>query len=183
MRGRRGNNLIVIENGQMSQYTLDDKIVWEIGRQSKNNFPDINLHSTTVSRRHGKFQNMDGVWFYVDYNGKNGTVYNRTHIEPGLNGRVKPVILSDGDILVFGGGTQSIVTCKTIWAMFLDREFDEEWQTVDTKGMLKIKFVDGSNETILDCPEKGTVIEKENGMAIYMGDISFVIGNMTIQRD
>ena len=104
MHGKNGNSLIIIEKGQLTAYTLDDRNVWEIGRPSKGNIPDIKLHSTTVSRKHGKFQNMDGVWFYVDYNGKNGTVYNQKHINPGINGRMKPVMLYDGDILVFGGG-------------------------------------------------------------------------------
>lgn len=27
-------------------------------------------------------------------------------------------------------------------------------------------------------PEKGTVIEKENGIAIYMGDVTYLAGDM-----
>ena len=76
MNGRIMNNLIVIENGMLSTYQLDDKNVWEVGRTCKDNVPDIKFHSSTVSRKHGRFQNMDGVWFYIDGNGKNGTVYN-----------------------------------------------------------------------------------------------------------
>lgn len=104
MYGKKEKNLIIIENGQLTSYMLDDKNVWEVGRPSKENIPDIKLHSTTVSRRHGKFQNLDGEWFYLDYNGKNGTVYNQKHIKPGINGRVRPVMLKDGDLFVFGGG-------------------------------------------------------------------------------
>ena len=67
-------NLIVIENGQINTYMLDDKLLWRIGRVSKNNEVDIKLYSATLSRRHGSIQNQDGFWFYLDYNGKNGTV-------------------------------------------------------------------------------------------------------------
>ncbi|MCM1186519.1 MAG: FHA domain-containing protein [Lachnoclostridium sp.] len=112
--GKWANNFIVIENGQLTVYPLDDKIAWEIGRVSKENRPDIILHSTTVSRKHGRFQNVDGVWFYLDYNGKNGTVYNQKHITSGLNGRVKPVVLKDGDVFVFGG---------TVWGLYITREW------------------------------------------------------------
>ena len=95
MYGKKENNLIIIENGQLTSYMLDNKNVWEVGRPSKENIPDIKLHSATVSRRHGKFQKLDGEWFYLDYNGKNGTVYNQKHIKPGINGRVRPVMLKD----------------------------------------------------------------------------------------
>lgn len=64
------NRLIVIENGRLSIYSLDDRLTWELGRPTDNNHLDIELLSSTVSRRHGKFQNTDGYWFYVDYNGK-----------------------------------------------------------------------------------------------------------------
>ena len=57
------NNLIVIENGQLNIYLLDNQVVWEVGRMSKEHTPDIPMHATTISRRHGRFQNMDGIWF------------------------------------------------------------------------------------------------------------------------
>ena len=75
------NHLIVIENGKLQNYPLDNKLLWEIGRPSKENHPDIRMYSATVSRKHGKFVNRDGCWFYVDGYGKNGTVYNGKHIE------------------------------------------------------------------------------------------------------
>lgn len=54
MNIKKSNNLVVIENGQLTQYSLDDKNVWEVGRPSRDNVPDIKLHSTTASRKHGK---------------------------------------------------------------------------------------------------------------------------------
>lgn len=64
------NHLIVIENGKLQNYPLDNKLLWEIGRPSKENHPDIRMYSATVSRKHGKFVNRDGCWFYVDGYGK-----------------------------------------------------------------------------------------------------------------
>ena len=61
MDGKKENNLIIIENGQLTSYMLDNKNVWEVGRPSKENIPDIKLHSATVSRRHGKFQKWNGI--------------------------------------------------------------------------------------------------------------------------
>lgn len=90
------NNLIVIENGQLNIYLLDNQVVWEVGRMSKEHTPDIPMHATTISRRHGRFQNMDGIWFYMDENPKNGTIRNQKKLSSGLHGRVKPVMVSPG---------------------------------------------------------------------------------------
>lgn len=180
MIGKKSNNLVVIENGQLSSYFLDDRLSWEVGRESKDNLPDIRLHSTTVSRQHGRFQNIDGIWFYLDKMGKNGTVYNGRHITPGLGGRVKPILMKDGDILIFGGGEEPVINCKTIWAMFSERLIDERWRVEDTKGLRKLSFTDGNRSTIYNEPVKGTVVEKDNGIAIYMGDITYLAGDIRV---
>lgn len=180
MRGKKGNSLIVIENGQLTTYSLDDRVMWKVGRPSKENMPDIKLHSATVSRQHGCFQNMDGIWFYVDRMGKNGTVYNGRHITSGIGGRVKPITMSDGDILIFGGGEKPVINSKTIWAMFLEHTFNERWRVEDTKGLRKLTFTDGNQSTVYEEPEKGTVVEKENGIAIYMGDITYLVGDIAV---
>lgn len=180
MHGKKENNLILIENGQVFSYVLDDKNSWEIGRPSKDNIPDIKLHSATVSRKHGKFQNMDGVWFYLDYKGKNGTVYNHKHLAVGLNGRIKPVMLSDGDTFVFGGGEEEVINYKTIWAMYVTNAFDREWRVVDSKGYKSLQFISGEGSTTIDAPEKGFVIEKETGIAICMGDLIYLNGDIEV---
>lgn len=183
MLGNRGNSLIIIENGQLTTYSLDDKLVWDVGRPSKDNVPDIKLHSATVSRRHGKFQNIDGMWFYVDKKGKNGTVYNGKHVTAGIGGRVKPITLNNGDVLIFGGGEEAVINSKTIWALFSERSFDERWRVEDTKGLTRLTFADGDDATRLESPERGTVIEKLRGMAIYMGDITYLVGDIAVNGD
>ncbi len=180
MHGRKENHLIIIENGKLTSYALDDRNIWELGRPTKYNNPDIRLHSLTVSRRHGKFQNLDGVWFYLDYNGKNGTVYNRKHIGPGLNGRVKPVMLEDGDVFVFGGGEEAVINGRTIWGLFTTKDFGDGWRVAVSRGAAQLRLVTHNEATTLERPEKGTVIAREDGIAIYMGDLTYLTGDMEL---
>ncbi|MBP3276612.1 FHA domain-containing protein [Kandleria sp.] len=181
MSGKKSNILILIENGQLRSYSLDDKNVWEIGRPSKGNYPDIKLHSYTVSRKHGKFQNMDGVWFYIDYYGKNGTFYNHKHIDKGLRGRIKPVMLNDGDVFVFGGGNKEVINGKTVWGLYTQKSIDGCWKIVDSKAINRMCFITQNNKIELLNPVKGTVINQENGIAIYMNELTYMIGDMNIE--
>jgi len=180
MHGRMSNNLIVIENGQLRTYRLDEKLNWEVGRPSKGNAPDIKLYSSTVSRKHGALKNMDGIWFYLDHNGKNGTVYNNKHIKTGISGRVRPVMLKDGDVLIFGGGEEAVINCKTIWAMFCANRWEENWRVIDTKGYTQLSVTDGEQTARYENPVKGTVVKQGGGMAIYMGDITYLIGDISV---
>ena len=130
------NNLIVIENGQLNIYLLDNQVVWEVGRMSKEHTPDIQMHATTIGRRHGRFQNMDGIWFYMDENPKNGTIRNQKKLSSGLHGRVKPVMVSPGDVFVFGGGEDAVVSPATVWAFFRTRYYDAPWRAMDSRGSI-----------------------------------------------
>lgn len=183
MNNKRENNLIIIEKGRLRCVSLDDKQVWEVGRPAGDNIPDIKLYSSTVSRKHGKFHNIDGVWFYVDLKGKNGTVYNGKHITSGRNGRVKPVMIKDGDIFIFGGGEEAVINSKTIWSLYTTRFGNKTWRTEDTKGMSVLVFSGGECKIKMEDPAKGTVVEQENGMAIYMGDITYLTGNINVTEE
>ena len=180
MHGKMENQLIIIENGKLSTVTLDDGIVWTVGRPSNENSPDIRFYSSTVSRRHGEFQNMDGVWFYLDHHGKNGTVYNGKHVECGRNGKIKPILLKDGDVLIFGGGSEAAINSKTVWTMFCTHGYEGNWKVIDTKDTSQLHLSDGRNHWVYANPEKGTVLEKEEGMVIYMGDVTYVTGNINV---
>lgn len=180
MSNGKNNNLVVIENGHITTYSLDDKLQWDVGRPSKENKPDIKLYSATVSRKHGSFRNMDGIWFYVDGNGKNGTVYNKKRIKNGLKGRTKPVMLSDGDIFVFGGGEEEVIASSTVWAMYSNRKLDNCWRVSDTKEYRDIIFYDENKEIRYHNPDKGMVVNMQNGIAIYMGDITYLFGNIEV---
>jgi len=180
MKKTKNTNLIVIENGQLSTYLLDDKLEWEVGRPTKENTPDIKLYLSTVSRKHGRFQNMDGIWFYLDYHGKNGTVLNDRHLEAGVRGRIKPVMLKNGDIFVFGGSREAVINSKTIWARFSTEYFGECWNVVDTQGAGILHFAVRGEVIILERPSNGTVIDREEGMAIYMGELTYLIGEISL---
>ena len=117
---------------------------------------------------------------YLDNNGKNGTVYNNRHIDPGRNGRIKPVMLSDGDVLIFGGGEQAAINSKTVWSMFSTRYYSSNWSVVETKGEGTLIVSDGSHVTRCEKPVKGMVIEQEHGLAIYMGDITYLLGDVRL---
>lgn len=175
------NRLIVIEKGVLSTYLLDDKIAWEVGRNSKENKPDIAVYSPTVSRRHGKFQNIDGVWFYIDNKSKNGTIYNDKLLTADRRGRIKPVLIEDGDTFIFGGGENPVVNSKTIWAMFTTSQIESEWRVVDTKGCSNIKICSEFDETAMSNPSKGTVVRKDDGIVIYMGDITYAMGEVSVR--
>jgi len=178
--GKSGNILVIIEKGKLREICLDEKESWEVGRPTADNIPDIALDSKTVSRKHGRFINMDGVWFYIDCNGKNGTVYNKKHINAGLNGRIKPAMLSDGDVFVFGGGDKEYFTEKTIFALFLTGKSADEWKEIDAEGCSE--FIIRSQEIGKEYsePAKGTVVELDNAVVIFMGDTIYTNGDVSV---
>ena len=180
MKCKRENNLIIYEDGCLKKYLLDDRKAWELGRATPERRPEIEVHTPTVSRRHGSFQNMDGVWFYLDYNGKNGTIYNHKHLKPGINGKIRPIMLKDGDVFLFGCGGEENVTCKSVWGLFTEKGFDDDWRVEDTKGYRRLSFLCGEEETSFMDPVEGTVVDGKEGMAIYMGDRTFLIGDMSL---
>lgn len=177
----QGNSLVVIENGQLNIYCLDDKVKWEVGRPSNENIPDIKLHSTTVSRQHGCFKNTNGYWYYIDGLGKNGTVYKGKRIMPGLSGKAKPIGLNNGDVLIFGGGEEPVINSKTVWVLFVEKALEEKWRVEETKYLKRVIFTDGERTEEYVSPAKGTVVELENGIAIYMGNITYLIGNIWLK--
>ena len=175
------NSLIVIENGQLIVYNLDDRISWNVGRPTKENHPDIQFRSTTVSRQHCKFENEGGFWLYKDNNGKNGTVYNGKHIQASRDGSVWPIMLEDKDVLIFGGGDEAIINSKTIWAMYREYQIDTQWRVADTKSMTHIEFSNGENVECYSNPQKGMAVFGDTGMAIYMGDVTYLCGEMCVR--
>ena len=119
------NLLIVSENERTQVYDLDTRNTWEVGRPYKEIDPDIMFYGKSVSRKHGRLQNIDGFWFYLDNNRKNGTRYNGRKIEPGINGRIKPVMLEDGDVLEFGGGDHDGDGSKTATAKYVVNQIND----------------------------------------------------------
>jgi len=177
----RSNILVVIENGILTAYCLDDKLNWEVGRVSAGNKPDIAFHSETTSRKHGTFVNSNGTWIYKDKYGKNGTIYNGKHVDRGLAGHTRPKILKNGDVLIFGGGEEPVINSKTVWALFCEEKYGDVWSIEDTKDIRNLKFTDGSESKVLSDPPKGSVVYLSKGIAIYMGDVTYICGNISVQ--
>jgi hypothetical protein len=46
-----------------------------------------------------------------------------------------------------------------------------------------MKFVSGDGETTVRNPQRGTVIKKEDGIAIYMGDLTYLTGKMEMSGE
>jgi len=173
--------LIVIEGDELRTYRLSEKDKWEIGRISKTTVPDIAFSSHSVSRKQGYLQFIDGFWFYIDYYGKNGTVYNTKRLKPGIGSTKKPVCLEDQDTLIFGCGASSSRRTVKNWAFYSMFDPEEGWRNVVTEkchGNLRVQ--DGCMLKTFSGIRRGTFIRLDNGLLIYMDDITYLAGNISL---
>ena len=88
--------LYVFSAGEVRRVTLGENL--SFGRQTKKNRPDVTAVSPVLSRRHGRFLQINGHCFYEDLGSLNGTVRNGAAIPAHT-----PVELSDGDCLLVHG--------------------------------------------------------------------------------
>ena len=89
-------------------------------------------------------------------------------------------MVSPGDVFVFGGGEDAVVSPATVWAFFRTRYYDAPWRAMDSRGCSKFLIVDGDIRMKLAEPEPGSVVECEHGMVIYMGALTYVIGPLKV---
>ena len=54
---------------------------------------------------------------------------------------------------------------------------------MDTRNAQLLTFSDGRDVVRLEKPLKGTVIEQEDGLGIYMGDLSYLYGKTALQAE
>lgn len=193
---RINNNFIVIDKGRLSMYALDDRPVWKVGRPTNENRPDIQMYTGTISREHGTIENVEGSWFYKDRQSENGTVlirrstaedirrakergsYIKTLVAKRCRGR--RIDMRDGDIFIFGGGDRPI-DGSTVWAMYVSGIIDSNWRAVKTEGAGCLEFQSGNIVERYIKPETGMVVSMRHGLAIYMGDITYVSGDISIE--
>ncbi len=175
-----GNKLIVVSDGNLREYNLDEKSEWKVGRITPQRMPDIPFNTATVSREHGEFRNVEGVWFYIDAYAKNGTMHNNKYVKRGIGNRVKPILLNDGDIFIFGGGQKPVLNSKSAWAMFYTQDVEGDWRVVDTEGIDKIKLEYNGIITEFSYPPKWTVFKSNNGYAVYIGNNMYLIGSINL---
>jgi ABC-type multidrug transport system ATPase subunit/pSer/pThr/pTyr-binding forkhead associated (FHA) protein len=83
--------LVIRLSGQPPRELLLDRPVFTIGRKPEN---DVVLPFQYISGYHGRLEQREGVWHYVDLDSTNGTFVNGR--------RVPSVALRDGDILRIG---------------------------------------------------------------------------------
>lgn len=120
-------SLVVLEKGRIHRYNLDDRVRWTIGRITADHVPDIPLTSPIASRNHGEFALVDGEWFYFDRGHTNGTLYNGTKIKSGLNGRIHPVLLKNGDVLRIDKSGIGKADPRGVWMLFSTEHIPGEW--------------------------------------------------------
>ena len=119
--------LIVLEQGSISCYGLDAGIRWSLGREATGNTPDIPLKSPVASRHHGEFVLVDDEWFYFDRGSLNGTLYNGKKIKGGINGRINPIMLANGDVLRIDRSVTSQSDPRGVWMLFSTENIPGEW--------------------------------------------------------
>ena len=129
-----GAKLVVLENGRIRVYPLDQRQKWLLGRSSKGNEPDIPFQSKIVSRQHGWLMGMDEEWYYVDNpRNLNGTWLNGSHIERPLSGIRKPVTLRDGDVLRVDSG-ETALEGDIVVMLYTTREVRGNWAVYPLMG-------------------------------------------------
>lgn len=175
--GKIGNKFIIIEQGKIKIYYLDDRASWEIGRASQQGVPEIELITPTISRPHGIFKNKGGFWLYSDYCKLNGTTCNGKPFTEAHNQK----ILEDGDVFVFGGHGKSVINHQTVWGMYSKKDMDYTCRIENTGKADILRFTDGVTVTKFVRPEKGTVIDKEAGIGIYMGELTYLLGDIWLE--
>ena len=129
-----GAKLVVLENGRIRVYPLDQRQKWLLGRSSKGNEPDIPFQSKIVSRQHGWLMGMDEEWYYVDNpRNLNGTWLNGSCIERPLSGIRKPVTLRDGDVLRVDSGETALEGDIAVM-LYTTREVRGNWAVYPLTG-------------------------------------------------
>ena len=64
--------------------------------------------------------------------------------------------------------------------MFVTKSLDGDWRVVDSKGYEKLQIISGEGSITMNVPAKGFVMERETGIAIYMGDLTYLIGDIEV---
>lgn len=173
--------LVVIQGGRIDSYVLDDLQEWHIGRPTPDNKPEIGLYAPTISREHGVIKNIDGTWFYMDHYGKNGTMHNGRPVVKGPRGRRRPIRLEEDEQFLFGSGGEYVFNENTVYAIFTTCPTAGLWRKECTSGYSRLTLSDGAHQIQFDRPAKGAILHQGNDMAIFMGDYTYLSGNLTIR--
>ena len=178
---KKENTLLVIENGLTTLYSLDNRLEWNLGRTSTGNSPQVPLHLPTVSRKHGRFVNIDGYWFFFNESDERRTTYNGQYVKKAYAGRKRPIMLRDMDCLVYGSTLDDLESVNNVVSFYFEKTYEGGWKTVDTKGKKRFAIsCDGISEEYQN-PMCGILLDSMNGRVIYMGDYSYVTGDVELK--
>lgn len=83
--------------------------------------------------------------------------------------------------VIFGSGDSPVLNGKTTLALFYIKSVEDQWRASDTRNAQQLEFFDGVQLIRLENPVKGTVVEQENGIAIYTGDITYLLGKTQLR--
>ena len=120
-------SLLVLESNEVCSYILSSNKRWTLGRQTSENKPDIPLKSRIASRSHGEFFNIDSQWFYCDKGSLNGSFHNGKKIATGINGRVNPILLNNGDVLRIDYEDLETPDSRGIWIAVVNGSVSGNW--------------------------------------------------------
>lgn len=125
--------IVIMENDKIRNCAIDAKNQWTLGRVVPGNSPDIPIVSAIAGRKHGEFICIDGQWFYADGGSINGTYHNGKKIEKGLNGKEKPVMLNNGDVLRIDSNNLDCPDERGVWILFTTDQISNEWIKYELK--------------------------------------------------
>ena len=94
----RSATLLILERGKPVRIIKLNGDM-RLGREAPETYSDITLRSSIVSRNHGDFSYVEGVYYYKDNNSLNGTFLNGKKMEPYNERGTRSIALHDGDVL------------------------------------------------------------------------------------
>lgn len=163
---KSGATLVILEMEQIRSCALDVRMQWTIGRSCPGNSPDIPLQSPIAGRKHGELLCMDGQWFYVDGGSINGTFHNSKKVEKGLNGKKRPILLQNGDILRIDYSNLNTPDSRGVWMMFTTDTVDGAWQVYSLKS--KTNTIIGRDSEVCDIVLNPGYISAQHAKITYL---------------
>lgn len=122
--------LIILEDGQIQSYSLNQKKEWTFGRFNREYRPNITMHSEIVSRRHAMFFKSNDEWYYQEEGSLNGTWYNGRKLQVEPDGNYRPVRLKNGDVLRIDSSNLDRPDENGVWMLFSTEVTNDNWNIV-----------------------------------------------------
>ena len=117
--------VVIFDNRKVRTCILDSRKQWSVGRKTPANFPDIVLYSNIAGRQQGQLLYVGEQWFWVNGESRNGTFYNGKKIVAEKNRSIRPIMLSNGDVLRIDSSDFS--SPDGVWILFTTDNVDGNW--------------------------------------------------------